>query len=46
MLGPGIDEGHILTGLSHVPADIAADGARSDDCDPSAHPACLPIFFF
>ena len=31
MLGPGIDEGHVLAGLHHMGAGIAADRARSDD---------------
>jgi hypothetical protein len=37
MLGPGIDEGHILTGLHHMRTGIAADGPRSDDHDFPAH---------
>ena len=37
MLGPGIDEGHVLAGLHHMRAGIAADRARSDDRDLPAH---------
>lgn len=45
MLGPWIDEGDVFTGLHHMCSGIAADGARSDDCDSAAH-ACLPALFF
>ena len=31
MLGPWIDERHVLAGLHHVCAGIPADGTRSDD---------------
>jgi hypothetical protein len=37
MLRPGIDERDVLTRLHHMGAGIAADGARSDDRDFSAH---------
>ena len=35
--GPGIDEGHVLAGLRHVRARIAADRARPDDGNLAAH---------
>ena len=44
MLGPGIDEGHVLAGLHHVGAGIAADRARADDGDLPAH-GFSPAFF-
>jgi hypothetical protein len=37
MLGPGVDEGDVLTGLHHMRPGISADGTRSDDCDFPAH---------
>ncbi len=37
MLGPGVEEGHILAGLSHVRAGIAADGAGADYRNPGVH---------
>ena len=37
MRGPRIDEGHVLAGLHHVRAGIAADRARPDDGDFLAH---------
>ena len=43
MLGPRIDEGHVLAGLHHMGAGIAADRARSDNGNLPAH-AFLPAF--
>src|SRR5208283_4757234 len=42
MGGPRIDERHILAGLHHMGAGIAADRARSDDGNLAAHslPPC------
>ena len=37
MLGPGIDEGHVLAGLHHMRAGIAADRPRSHDRYLPAH---------
>ncbi len=31
MLGPGVDEGHVLAGLHHMRAGISADRAGADD---------------
>ena len=45
MLGPGIDERHVLAGLHHMRAGIAADRARSDDRYLPAH-AFLPGFAY
>ena len=43
VLGPGIDERHVLAGLHHMGAGIAADRTRSDDGNLLAH-AVLPAF--
>jgi hypothetical protein len=37
MLGPEIDERHVLTSLDHMGTSIPADGTRSDDNDFPAH---------
>src|SRR5712675_2905677 len=37
MLGPWIDERHVLAGLHHMGAGIPADGTRSDDSDLPTH---------
>ena len=37
VLGPRIDERHVLPGLHHVTADIPAHRARTDNCYPSRH---------
>jgi hypothetical protein len=44
MLRPGIDERDVRTRLHHMGSGIAADGARSDDRDFSAHAS--PCIFF
>ncbi len=44
VLGPRVDEGHVLAGLHHVRAGISPDRARPDDRNLPAHaflPACL-----
>jgi hypothetical protein len=41
MLGPWIDEGHVLAGLHHMGAGIPADGSRPDDSYLPTH-AFLP----
>src|SRR3546814_7069747 len=38
MLGPRVDEGHVLALAHHVRAAIGADGARPHDRDLPAHP--------
>jgi hypothetical protein len=38
---PRIDEGHVLAGLNHVCAGIAANRARTDDGNLSTHPVLL-----
>ena len=43
MLGPGIDERHVLARLHHMSTGIAADGASSDDRDLPAHGS--PLYF-
>jgi hypothetical protein len=43
MLGPWIDERHVLARLHHMGAGIPADGTRSDDSYLSTH-AFLPAF--
>jgi hypothetical protein len=45
MLGPWIDEGHVLAGLHHVGAGISADGAGPDDRDFLAHASPLAFLF-
>src|SRR6516162_432850 len=42
--GPRIDERHVLTGLDHMGADIAAHRTRSDNGDLPAH-TFLPAFW-
>src|SRR5262245_48431514 len=42
--GPRIDERHVLAGLYHMGADIAAHRTRSDNGYPSAH-TFLPAFW-
>jgi hypothetical protein len=42
VLGPWVDEGHVLAGLHHVRAAIAADRARAHDNDFLAAHADLP----
>jgi hypothetical protein len=42
VLGPGIDECHILASLHHVRAGIAADCASPDESDFLFGHQCLP----
>jgi hypothetical protein len=42
MVRPRIDKGHVLAGLNHVRAGIAADRTGTDDGYFSAHPV-LPL---
>ena len=50
VLGPRVDEGHILARLHHVRPGIAAHGTGADDCYLLAHcaslaPCCVPAGF-
>src|SRR6516165_4186023 len=44
MRRPHIDEGHVLTGPSHMGAGIAADRSDTNDRDPLAHLALATEF--
>src|SRR6185503_11503723 len=42
VLGPGIDQRHVVAGAREVAAKISADRARADDCNTLSHFSTSP----
>ena len=45
VLGPHVDQRHVLAVMREIAADVTAERAGADDCDAFTHNPCLPTLY-